>query len=97
MWGPGTAFEQGPKEFQSKVGKKGDGAMEMVSMDMKAKGMFLARSLSYEGAEYSIQPLTFVVHFMLTVASDTLTHKISDFQTNFAQSTITAVSFSPQS
>eukprot|EP00035_Acanthoeca_spectabilis_P008607 m.156177 g.156177 ORF g.156177 m.156177 type:complete len:1736 (-) comp14428_c0_seq4:94-5301(-) len=58
MWGPGTAFEQGPKEFQSKVGKKGDGAMEMVSMDMKAKGMFLARSLSYEGAEYSIQPLT---------------------------------------
>jgi hypothetical protein len=53
--------------------------MEMVSMDMKAKGMFLARSLSYEGAEYSITELKSVSHrVVLTVALElrSLCHRV---------------------
>ena len=32
----------------------GVGAMELVAMDMKARGMFLARTLSYQSAEFDI-------------------------------------------
>lgn len=50
LWGKGTDFEDA-KNFVGTVSKRGDAAIEMVAMDMKARGMFLSRMLSYDGAQ----------------------------------------------
>jgi hypothetical protein len=50
----GTSFQDN-KDFSKSVGSKGVGAMELVAMDLKARGLFLARSLSYRGAEFQIE------------------------------------------
>jgi hypothetical protein len=34
--------------------KGGTGALELVAMDMKARGMYVCRTLSYKGAEFEI-------------------------------------------
>jgi hypothetical protein len=34
--------------------KRGVGALELVAMDMKARGMYVCRTLSFKGAEFSI-------------------------------------------
>ncbi len=36
-------------------GCRGVGAMEMVAMDMKLRGMYMARQLSFSGVKFSIQ------------------------------------------
>ncbi len=41
-------------DFIETVEKRGMGAMEMVAMEMKRKGMFMARQLSFSGAEYKV-------------------------------------------
>ena len=51
LWGAGTSFSD-QKTFQQQLGAGGPGAMELVAMDMKARGLFLARTLSYAGAEF---------------------------------------------
>jgi len=51
LWGPGTAFEKQGK-FIEKVTSGGLAGMEMVARDMKAMGLYTARSLSYDGVEY---------------------------------------------
>ena len=53
LWGRGTAFETA-QIFQKEIGARGVGAMEMVAMDMKGRGMFLSRTLSYRGAEFEV-------------------------------------------
>jgi hypothetical protein len=50
LWGKGTDFADAT-DFVGTVSKRGDGAVEMVAMDLKARGMFLSRMLSYDGAE----------------------------------------------
>lgn len=54
LWGHGTPFED-TREFEEAIGKRGVGAMELVAMDMKAKGLCLARTLSYEKANFAIE------------------------------------------
>eukprot|EP00268_Persea_americana_P026498 TRINITY_DN2591_c1_g1_i1.p1 TRINITY_DN2591_c1_g1~~TRINITY_DN2591_c1_g1_i1.p1 ORF type:complete len:1271 (-),score=272.64 TRINITY_DN2591_c1_g1_i1:376-4122(-) len=53
LWGLGTCFS----DFHNLLGaleKGGVGALELVAMDMKARGMYVCRTLSYEGAEFEV-------------------------------------------
>lgn len=53
LWGAGTCF----KDFQMFLGaldKGGVGALELVAMDMKARGMYVCRTLSYKGVEFEV-------------------------------------------
>ncbi|MDK2932789.1 MAG: hypothetical protein PWP27_599 [Clostridiales bacterium] len=52
LWGEGTAFPD-KHNFVSKIADGGLAAMELVARDMKALGVYLARSLSYDGINYS--------------------------------------------
>src|SRR5207237_10906597 len=47
VWGVGTSFPGGFQEFMQEIESGGVGAMEMVSRDMKALGMYLSGSISY--------------------------------------------------
>ncbi|GAB2276382.1 udp-glycosyltransferase [Dionaea muscipula] len=53
LWGPGTSFSDF-REFLGALEKGGVGALELVAMDMKARGMFVCRTLSYKGAEFEV-------------------------------------------
>jgi hypothetical protein len=54
IWGPGTQFPVF-NDFIQAVEKRGVGAMEMVAMDMKLRGMYLARQLSFSGVTFRIE------------------------------------------
>ncbi|KYB27027.1 protein strawberry notch isoform X3 [Tribolium castaneum] len=54
MWGPGTPFKEFA-DFISAVEKRGVGAMEIVAMDMKLRGMYIARQLSFHGVAFKIE------------------------------------------
>ncbi|MDX6576470.1 MAG: hypothetical protein QOE96_2423 [Blastocatellia bacterium] len=47
LWGIGTSFSGGFQEFMQEIESGGVGAMEMVSRDMKALGMYLSGSISF--------------------------------------------------
>jgi P-loop containing NTP hydrolase pore-1/C-terminal domain on Strawberry notch homologue len=47
LWGVGTSFPGGFQEFMQEIESGGVGAMEMVSRDMKALGMYLSGSISF--------------------------------------------------
>lgn len=47
LWGIGTSFPGGSQEFMQEIESGGVGAMEMVSRDMKALGMYLSGSISF--------------------------------------------------
>ena len=47
IWGPGSPFRDF-NEFLAAVEKRGVGAMEIVAMDMKLRGMYIARQLSFQ-------------------------------------------------
>ncbi|MBQ1233659.1 MAG: strawberry notch family protein [Clostridia bacterium] len=51
LWGQGTAFTNA-QDFISKIGSSGLAAMELVIRDMKAMGVYVARSISYNGVNY---------------------------------------------
>ena len=51
LWGEGTPFAD-VNSFIADVAKGGIAAMELISRDMKAMGMYIARSLSYDGVSY---------------------------------------------
>ncbi|HET6719577.1 MAG TPA: strawberry notch family protein, partial [Rhodocyclaceae bacterium] len=51
LWGEGTAFAD-VKTFIGNVAEGGVAAMELISRDMKALGMYIARSLSFDGVTY---------------------------------------------
>ncbi|KAL5282206.1 sno family protein [Megaselia abdita] len=57
MWGPGTPF-QSFNDFILAVEKRGIGAMEIVAMDMKLRGMYIARQLSFHGVTFKIEEVT---------------------------------------
>ena len=52
LWGPGSPFPYGFKEFRKAVETGGVGMMELVAMHMKRRGLFLCRSLSYSGCDF---------------------------------------------
>ena len=52
LWGAGTNF--GSFEiFRSTLEKRGVGAMEMLALEMKQAGCFVARTLSWDGADFN--------------------------------------------
>ncbi|RHN74383.1 putative chromatin regulator PHD family [Medicago truncatula] len=53
LWGAGTFFPDFG-EFLGALNNGGVGALELVAMDLKARGMYLSRTLSYKGAEFEI-------------------------------------------
>lgn len=53
LWGPGTAFAN-REDFISQIRAGGIAAMELVSRDLKALGLYQARALSFAGVEYEI-------------------------------------------
>ena len=53
IWGPGSPFRDFG-EFLAAVEKRGVGAMEIVAMDMKLRGMYIARQLSFQGVQFRI-------------------------------------------
>eukprot|EP01035_Chromulina_nebulosa_P031586 gene31586-42124_t len=52
LWGPGSPFPSGFKEFRKAVETGGVGMMELLAMHMKRRGLFLCRSLSYSGCDF---------------------------------------------
>ncbi|CAK9823503.1 Protein strawberry notch homolog 1 [Anthophora retusa] len=54
MWGEGTPFPEFT-DFITAVEKRGVGAMEIVAMDMKLRGMYIARQLSFHGVAFKIE------------------------------------------
>lgn len=52
LWGEGTSFPGGFLDFLTEIEHGGVGAMEMVARDMKALGMYVSRSISYQGVGY---------------------------------------------
>jgi len=59
LWGAGTTFTDF-NHFIQAIEQRGVGAMELVAMDMKLRGMYIARQLSFSGVHFSILdvPLT---------------------------------------
>ncbi|KAK6934763.1 Zinc finger, PHD-finger, partial [Dillenia turbinata] len=53
LWGAGTCFIDF-RDFLGSLEKGGVGALELVAMDMKARGMYLCRTLSYKGVEFEV-------------------------------------------
>ncbi|WVZ87055.1 hypothetical protein U9M48_033752 [Paspalum notatum var. saurae] len=53
LWGEGTSFHNFP-QFLGALEKGGVGALELVAMDMKARGMYVCRTLSYKGVDFDI-------------------------------------------
>jgi hypothetical protein len=51
LWGEGTAFAS-VQTFINAIHSSGLAAMELVSRDMKALGVYIARSLSFDGVTY---------------------------------------------
>uniref|UniRef100_A0A8D3BPU8 Protein strawberry notch homolog 1 n=1 Tax=Scophthalmus maximus TaxID=52904 RepID=A0A8D3BPU8_SCOMX len=59
IWGHKTPFREFSNFIQA-VERRGVGAMEIVAMDMKLRGMYIARQLSFTGVTFKIEevPLT---------------------------------------
>ncbi|KAL8461796.1 hypothetical protein ACS0TY_033048 [Phlomoides rotata] len=53
LWGAGTSFADF-RQFLGAMEKGGVGALELVAMDMKARGMYVCRTLSYQGVEFEV-------------------------------------------
>ncbi|XP_031638010.1 protein strawberry notch-like [Contarinia nasturtii] len=58
LWGDGTPFRNFAL-FLTTIEKRGVGAMEVVAMDMKLRGMYIARQLSFKGVTFKIEEIPF--------------------------------------
>lgn len=63
IWGEGTPFREFT-DFISAVEKRGVGAMELVAMDMKLRGMYMARQLSFTGVSFKIDEIPLAKNFI---------------------------------
>jgi hypothetical protein len=52
LWGEETPFAD-VRDFVDQISAGGIAAMELIAKDMKAMGSYVARSISYDGVEYS--------------------------------------------
>lgn len=64
IWGQGTPFKTFD-DFLHAIEKRGVGAMEIVAMDMKVSGMYIARQLSFSGVSFRIEEITLDEEFKL--------------------------------
>ncbi|KAI5621460.1 protein strawberry notch-like 2-like isoform X2, partial [Silurus asotus] len=64
IWGEGTQFKTF-EDFLHAIEKRGVGAMEIVAMDMKVSGMYIARQLSFSGVSFRIEEITLDNDFTL--------------------------------
>uniref|UniRef100_A0A4W4HJI6 Protein strawberry notch homolog 2 n=1 Tax=Electrophorus electricus TaxID=8005 RepID=A0A4W4HJI6_ELEEL len=64
IWGEGTPFKTF-EDFLHAIEKRGVGAMEIVAMDMKVSGMYIARQLSFSGVSFRIEEITLDSEFKL--------------------------------
>ncbi|CAB0029995.1 unnamed protein product [Trichogramma brassicae] len=62
LWGKGTPFREF-SDFILSIEKRGVGAMEIVAMDMKLRGMYIARQLSFRGVSFEIQKVELTKEF----------------------------------
>ena len=60
IWGPRSPFRDF-NDFLAAVEKRGVGAMEIVAMDMKLRGMYIARQLAFSVRSF----LNFLVFYFL--------------------------------
>ena len=56
LWGKGTSFPEF-NDFITTVEKRGVGAMELVAIDMKLRGMYIARQLSFAGVHFRVEEI----------------------------------------
>lgn len=54
IWGNGTAYKDF-NEFCSAIEKRGVGAMELVAVDLKMRGAYIARQLSFKTTNFEIK------------------------------------------
>ncbi|XP_067271979.1 si:ch73-63e15.2 [Pseudorasbora parva] len=64
IWGEGTPFKTFD-DFLHNIEKRGVGAMEIVAMDMKVSGMYIARQLSFSGVSFRIEEISLDDDFKL--------------------------------
>ncbi|XP_038142896.1 protein strawberry notch homolog 1 isoform X2 [Cyprinodon tularosa] len=57
IWGHKTPFKEFGNFIQA-VERRGVGAMEIVAMDMKLRGMYIARQLSFTGVTFKIEEVS---------------------------------------
>ena len=79
LWGSGTQFSNA-REFTEQISKGGVAAMELVARDMKAMGLFQARSLSMRAGPYGgDEDVTFrTVEHQLSPRQQAIYDKLSD-------------------
>ena len=53
IWGPSAAFTSS-HDFASELSQRGAGAMEMAALDLKARGLYISRMLSFRGTSFAI-------------------------------------------
>ncbi|KAL3827622.1 hypothetical protein ACHAXA_000495 [Cyclostephanos tholiformis] len=58
LWGGANPLYPTFESFHGALAKRGVGAMEMLALEMKRKGIFLARTLSWVGAEFHTLEVT---------------------------------------
>ena len=58
LWGGANPLYPTFESFHGALAKRGVGAMEMLALEMKRKGLFLARTLSWAGAEFHTLEVT---------------------------------------
>lgn len=54
LWGEGTPYEEF-SDFCSAIEKRGVGAMELVAVDLKMRGSYMARQLSFKTTSFDIK------------------------------------------
>lgn len=54
LWGNQHPAFPGFADFLEVIGSRGVGALEMVAMDMKARGMYVCRTLSFAGIPLTV-------------------------------------------
>ncbi|SPP89820.1 blast:Protein strawberry notch homolog 1 [Drosophila guanche] len=62
LWGAGTAYAEFV-DFVYAVERRGIGAMELVAMDMKLRGTYIARQLSFKDVTFHIQEVNMQTSF----------------------------------
>ncbi|EKX47790.1 hypothetical protein GUITHDRAFT_69176, partial [Guillardia theta CCMP2712] len=63
LWGKGTAFKNS-ENFVSEINAGGVAAMELLAIQMKASGQYLARSLAFKGATFEVVNLSLNEEFV---------------------------------
>ncbi|GMH45404.1 hypothetical protein BSKO_13361 [Bryopsis sp. KO-2023] len=54
LWGKSLSGFKNFNQFKDTVGGWGVGALELIAMELKARGMYLCRTLSFQGTEFKV-------------------------------------------